>query len=93
VVPYFYKNEKGRLAIAVPDASLAAVSQGKTVAITGTATTTTGKKRTTRHIDATATPAGTNGGRLKLWFTAGNRKMIFEPTYHLAAPGMATGPK
>jgi hypothetical protein len=26
---------------------------------------------------------------LKLWFTAGNRKMIFTPAYHFAANGTA----
>ena len=39
VFPYFFKNEKGRLAIVVSDASLAKAGQGKVVAITGTATT------------------------------------------------------
>jgi hypothetical protein len=88
VFPYFLKNEKGRLAIAVSDASLAEASQGKVVAITGTATTS-GPGGRTRHIDATATPADINHGTLKLWFTAGSRKMIFEPAYHFAVNGAA----
>jgi|SRR5665213_370633 len=88
VFPYFFKNEKGRLAIVVSDASLAEASQGKVVAITGTATAS-GKGGKSRPIAATATPADINHGTLKLWFTAGSRKMIFEPAYHFAGIGTA----
>jgi hypothetical protein len=83
VFPYFSKSEKGRLAIVVSDESLAEASHGKVVTITGTATTS-GKGGRTRPIDAMATPADINHGTLKLWFTAGNRKMIFSPAYHFA---------
>jgi len=87
VFPYFLKNEKGRLAIVVSDASLAGIDQGKVEAIIGTATTS-GKGGRSRHIDATATPADINRGTLKLWFTsAGNRKMVFEPAYHFVKSG------
>ncbi len=90
VFPYFLKNDKGRLAIIVSDATLATVSQGQVAAITGTATTS-GKDGRSRPIAATATPADINHGTLKLWFTAGGRKMIFEPAYHFAGNGMAAG--
>ena len=84
VFPYFLKNEQGRLAITVSDASLAGVSHGKVTSITGTATTS-GKHGRTRVITVTATPADMNHGRLKLCFiTTGGRKMIFEPAYHFA---------
>jgi hypothetical protein len=83
VTPYFFKNEKGRLAIIVSDESLAKISHGKVAAIIGTATTS-GGDGASRHIDATATPADANRGKLKLWFKGGNREMIFEPDYHLA---------
>jgi hypothetical protein len=83
VFPYFSKNEKGTLAIVVSDESLAKLNQGKVAAIIGTATTN-GKGGHSRHIDATATPININRGALKLWFMAGNRKMIFAPTYHFA---------
>lgn len=86
VFPWFFKNEKGRLAIIVSDASLAATSQGQVVAITGTATTS-GKNGKCRPIAAIATPVDGNRGTLKLWFTAGSRKMIFEPAYHFAGNG------
>ena len=81
VFPYFLKNEKGRLEILVSDESLSRVTGGQVVTITGTATPSR-KNAKCRIIGATATPAGSQGGRLKLWFTAGNRKMIFEPAYH-----------
>jgi hypothetical protein len=83
VFPWFLKNEKGTLAIVVSDESLAKISQGKVAAITGTATTS-GKGERSRPIGATATPIDINHGNLKLWFMAGERKMIFEPAYHLA---------
>jgi hypothetical protein len=83
VFPYFFENENGRLAIVVPDESLARIKQGKVTAITGTATTS-GKGGLTRHIDATVTPIDIHSGKLRLWFMAGNRKMIFEPAYHVA---------
>ena len=90
--PYFFKNEKGRLAIVVSDESLAEVNQGKVAAITGTATTS-GKGGKSRPIEATATPADINHGTLKLWFTAGDRKMIFEPAYHFAGEGTVAAAK
>ena len=83
VFPWFLKNEKGTLAIVVSDESLAKISLGKVAAITGTATTS-GKGERSRPIEATATPVDTNHGNLKLWFMAGDRKMIFEPAYHFA---------
>ena len=86
VFPYFLKNEKGRLAIVVSDKSLAEVNQGKVAAIIGTATTS-GNGGKARHIDATATPINRDRGTLKLWFTAGGRKMIFTPAYHFAENG------
>jgi len=92
VSPYFFKNEKGRLAIVVSDESLAGIAHGKTAAIIGTATTS-GLGGETRHIDATATPADINRGTLKLWFAAGDREMIFEPAYHFAEKETAAAAK
>jgi len=83
VFPWFLKSEKGTLAIVVPDESLARINQGEVVAITGTATTS-GRGERGRPIEAMATPADSNHGNLKLWFMAGDRKMIFEPAYHFA---------
>jgi hypothetical protein len=83
VSPYFFKNEKGRLAIIVSDESLAEISQGMAISVVGTATTS-GKGGIRRHIDAVATPDGINHGTLKLWFMAGDRRMIFKPAYHFS---------
>ncbi len=88
VFPWFLNNEKGRLAIVVSDESLAEASQGKVVTITGTATTS-GKGGKCRPITAIATPVNMDHGTLKLWFTAGSRKMIFTPAYHFAGNGTA----
>jgi hypothetical protein len=88
VSPYFFKNETGRLAIVVSDESLAKVGQGKVVAIIGTAISPGGKAR---PIAATATPTGSEGGKLKLWFTAGERRMVFEPAYRFAERSSVNG--
>jgi hypothetical protein len=89
VFPYFYKNENGRLAIVVTDEAFAAAAQGKVATITGTATS--GKSGHVRDIVALATPTDQHGGKLKLWFTAGDRKMTFEPDYHFAGEEKTAG--
>lgn len=91
VTPFFLKNEHGRLAIVVSDESLARVNRGEVATIVGTSTTS-GKDRISRHIDAIATPTDIDHGKLKLWFMAGDRKMTFEPAYHFADKRMAGGP-
>ena len=82
VLPYFWKNENGQLAIVVSDESLAEINQGKVTAITGTATTS-GKSGHCRHIDATVTPADRNHGTLKVWFVTKDQKMVFSPPYRV----------
>ena len=88
VSPYFFKSEKGRLAIVVPEEALAKISQGQVATVIGTATTS-GEAGPARHVDAIATPTSKKQGTLKLWFMAGDRKMIFEPAYHFAEAGPA----
>lgn len=83
VSPYFFKGEKGKLVIVVSGESLARVTRGIAAEITGTATTN-GKGGQTRRIDATATPSDNNRGALKLWFISGDRKMVFNTSYHFA---------
>lgn len=82
VLPYFWKNEKGRLAITVSDESLAEIDQGKVTAVTGTAITS-GEHGKSRHIDATVTPADRNHGMLKVSFVANDQKMVFAPPYRV----------
>lgn len=85
VSPYFFKNEKGKLAIVVSDASIAKADKGLVVEITGTATTN-GKNGKTRKCEATATPVDRNEGALKLWFLADDKKMVFDTHYQFADP-------
>ena len=82
VFPYFWKNKTGRLEIAVSDASLAEINEGKVTAVTGTATTS-GKNGKCRHVDATVTPTDRNHGTLKVWFMAKDQKMVFTPSYRV----------
>jgi hypothetical protein len=86
VLPYFLKSEKGRLAIVVSDESLAKVNEGQVTTFAGTATAN-GKGGRVRPINATATPADANGGKLRVSFMAGNQQMLFEPAYHFVESG------
>jgi hypothetical protein len=83
VFPYFFKNEKGHLVIIVPDKSLAEAGHGKVLTITGTAVTD-GKSGKHWPIVAVVTPIDMDHGTLKMYFTAGTRKMIFDSTYHFS---------
>jgi hypothetical protein len=91
VSPYFFKSEKGRLAIIVSDEALSRLNRGEAAAVVGTATTS-GKAGRTRKVEATATPSDLNHGTLRLWFMAGERKMIFEPGYHFSETTTAAVP-
>ena len=81
VVPYFFKNDHGTLAITITDDMIAKASKGMTVDINGTATTKSGKSDVVRKISAVATPVDGEHGALKLWFTIDERKMEFETKY------------
>ena len=84
VTPYFYKNEKGTLAIAVTDEMIAKAAQGQAVDVKGTAIGD-GKNAVVRVIHAVATPADADHGVLKLWFMVDERKMVFETGYRFVA--------
>jgi len=88
VFPYFFKSDRGRLAINVPDEALAAINQGKTVTVTGTSTST--KNGKVRHVEILATPTDCDHGNVSLWFMVGDQKMIFTPAYHFADQAMAS---
>jgi hypothetical protein len=88
VFPYFFKSDRGRLAIEVPDKTLAEMNQGKAVAVTGTATST--KNGIVRHIEITATPKDRDHGTVSLWFMVGNQKMIFNPAYQFSSNVVTT---
>jgi len=84
VAPWFFKSEKGKLAIVVTDESIAKAAGGSTVEIKGTATAE-GKKKALRQIDAVAMPVDNDHGALKLWFMVDERKMVFETSYRFVA--------
>jgi hypothetical protein len=87
VFPYFFKSDRGRLAINASPAALEAFNEGKAVTVTGTATST--KNGVVRQIEITATPKDSNRGTVSLWFMAGKQKMIFTPAYHFAGKTVA----
>jgi hypothetical protein len=80
VVPYFFKSDKGTLAIVITPECFAKASKGLKVDIAGTATTA-GKNGIVRPISALATPVDDDHGALKLWFQVDDRKMEFETSY------------
>lgn len=81
VSPFFFKNESGKLEIHVPDESLAKATNGVPVEITGTALTNGEKVK--RKVNAIATPIDKTQGKLKVWFLADKREMVFQTTYRL----------
>jgi hypothetical protein len=80
VAPWFFKNEKGRLAMVVTDEMISKGAKGESVEITGTATAD-GKDKVVRTITAVANPIDKDHGKLNLWFIVDERKMIFETSY------------
>jgi hypothetical protein len=81
VSPFFFKSESGKLEINVPDESLAKATNGVPVQITGTALTNGEKVK--RKVNAIATPIDKTQGKLKVWFLADEREMVFQTTYRL----------
>jgi hypothetical protein len=81
VAPYFFKNDKGKLAIEIPDETIAKVTAGSPVDVTGTATTKAGKGLVVRHINAEATPVDAQHGMLKVWLTVDERELVFQTKY------------
>jgi len=83
VSPYFFKSETGRLAIAISNEAIVNATKSIPVELTGTATTK-GESRA-RRINITAVPTDNKCGSLKISFMAGDRKMVFNTTYRIAA--------
>lgn len=80
VSPYFFKSERGKLVMSIPDECFAKVAKGLMAEVSGTATSQDGE---TRYVHAEATPLDKSKGMLKLWFLVGDRKMVFNTMYHL----------
>jgi hypothetical protein len=84
VSPYFFKNEKGKLSIDVPDETLKKLDRGMVVDFSGRATTSGSGK--TRRIDGKAIPSDPKQGLVKLRFVAGKREMLFMTSYRFDEP-------
>jgi hypothetical protein len=80
VTPYFFKNDKGKLVVVVPNGAIAKASPGSSVDFTGTAISG-GKKTVVRQIEGVATPVDAEHGALKVWLTVDERKLVFETMY------------
>jgi hypothetical protein len=80
VSPYFFKSEKGKLAIVVSAESLLKLKKGIPAEIAGTATTD-GERGSPRPVYATVTPSDADHGALKVWFNSGDKKLIFDTSY------------
>jgi hypothetical protein len=81
VIPYFFKNETGKLSVMVSDEALAKLGQCLPVDLTGRATTNvTGKNR---PIAVAARPASKDRGALTIVVTTENGKLAFDTTYRL----------
>ena len=82
VFPYFFSNEKGRLAITLSDESLRKLERGEPVAFTGRAVNTDGEER---RIEGKATPdeaAGGLKGKIKVRVFVSKRiELIFNTSY------------
>ncbi len=85
VSPYFFKNEKGKLSIEVPDETLKKLDSGMAVDFTGQATTSGSGK--TRRIEGKATPSDHKRGLVNLRFVGGKRQMVFNTSYSFDEPG------
>ena len=83
VSPYFFKSEKGKLAVVISSETLEKARKGMPVEVTGTATTN-GESRG-RPINATVIPRSKDAGSLKVWFMAAGKKTVFDTSYRLTS--------
>jgi hypothetical protein len=81
VSPYFFKSEKGRLAVLISNEAIEKTRQGMAVELTGTATTD-GESRS-RAIKVTVIPRAKDEGALKVGFMAGGKKTVFDTSYRV----------
>ena len=79
VVPYFFKNEKGKLSITISDSALTDLSEKRPVECSGKAVTNVTNK--TRPIKASAIPATADGGALKITVLTDNGPLVFDTSY------------
>jgi len=81
VFPYFFYNEHGTLAIAMPAAALLRVSRSEPVEFTGRAVSSDGEER---RISGKATPSDATHGKIKVRIYVSKRiALIFNTTYEI----------
>jgi len=82
VFPYFFFNEAGRMAIDVPDASLARLSHGQSFEFAGTAIRSDGR---IRRLTGRIVPLTDSTGKIKVRLVvSGSLVLVFDSTYRLA---------
>jgi hypothetical protein len=82
VSPFFFKSEKGRIAMWVSEAALSKLTQGEAVEFTGKAITNgTGE---TRSVTARATPSASDRGIVTFSFLVEAGKLVFSAPYRFA---------
>jgi len=80
VTPYFFKSEKGKLAMSISDEALQKLRQAVPVELTGKATAKGSGK--TRVINAKARPTAHDRGAVTISVTTENGPLVFETFYH-----------
>jgi hypothetical protein len=79
VFPYFFYNEKGRLSIAISDATLRQLESGQPIEFEGEGVNSDGE---TRRIAGRAVPADAKSGKIKVRvFVSKKIQLIFNTTY------------
>lgn len=79
VFPYFFYNEKGRISITVPDATLQQLADRQPIEFHGEGFSTEGESR---RIEGRAIPTDSRSGRIKVRvFVSKKIQLIFNTTY------------
>ena len=79
VLPFFFANEKGRIAVTITDDDLARLAKGEAVDFKGEGRSEDGE---TRRVEGKATPADPVSGKLKIRiFVSAKIELIFNTTY------------
>lgn len=81
-MPYFFKNEKGKISIGLSEEALLQITQRKLVSLIGTAKTSGSSK--TRPINGIMTPSANNRGSVTFSIKTDNGALIFTSNYKSA---------
>ncbi len=86
VLPLFFYNERGRIAIEFADESLRRLARGEIVYFKGQAINGDGEER---RVEGRAVPAGpgVDHGRIKVRVWVGKIELIFNTLYQFSGPG------